>query len=177
MRHSRRRRSHSVRRTTRLANQWAIPCSVPTAGCIANAHVCAGILDRLPDAPHTLRCIARNVVIGTPRSFAARVHLNSNNFELSNYSHWQPRRCMQIISSHRQRVARACNPVWSICWLRLPAGVAHSLWVASAGILSAHLWRAVRGGFVPAGVLQIFHRYCNHASSAALAVKQGGSFA
>ncbi|KAG1320433.1 hypothetical protein G6F63_014259 [Rhizopus arrhizus] len=52
---------------------------------------------------------------------------------------------MQMMCGHRQRVARACNPVWSICWLRLPAGVAHSLWVASAGILSAHLWRAVRG--------------------------------
>ncbi|MRI43833.1 hypothetical protein D5301_16565 [Stenotrophomonas sp. MH181796] len=58
----------------------------------------------------------------------------------------------------------------------MSAGVAHPLWVAPAGILPAHLWRAVRGGLVPAGVLQIFHRYCNHAPSATLAVKRGGFF-
>jgi len=32
-------------------------------------------------------------------------------FELSNNSHWQHGRCMQIILRHRQRVARDSNPV------------------------------------------------------------------
>ncbi|TPD66765.1 hypothetical protein FJP69_14255 [Stenotrophomonas maltophilia] len=81
---------------------------------------------------------------------------------------------MHIMARHRQRVARACNPVWQLCCLRLPVGVALSL-LGGVGRQSVRaLWRAVRGGLAPAGVSQSCHRYCNHAPSAALAQREGG---
>ena len=57
---------------------------------------------------------ANNVAIGTPAYAQVReqnLAHHYNAFEVSNNSHWQHWRSMQIMWRHRQRVARACNPV------------------------------------------------------------------